>query len=249
MTNAEQLWRSCAEALQDHVSDATWKTWFEGITPVSAADGYLRLAVPSALVKERLEGRYLPLLEHAASVAAGEAVAIAVDVQTESRGQLVAVADSQDDDGRPISDGQGSALPTLTPPAEAYSIRPDPPLNIRYTFDTFVIGTSNRFAHAAALSVAETPAKSYNPLFVHGGAGLGKTHLLQAIGNYVRQHFPARPVRYVTTETFTNEFIDAIRANTKPAFKRRYRDCGVLLVDDIQFLENKEGTQEEFFHT
>lgn len=249
MTNAEQLWRSCAEALQDHVSDATWKTWFEGITPVSAADGYLRLAVPSALVKERLEGRYLPLLEHAASVAAGEAVAIAVDVQTESRGPLVAVADSHDDDGRPISDGQGNALPTLTPPAEAYSIRPDPPLNIRYTFDTFVIGTSNRFAHAAALSVAETPAKSYNPLFVHGGAGLGKTHLLQAIGNYVRQHFPARPVRYVTTETFTNEFIDAIRANTKPAFKRRYRDCGVLLVDDIQFLENKEGTQEEFFHT
>ena len=123
------------------------------------------------------------------------------------------------------------------------------PINPKYTFDTFVIGASNLFAHAAALSVAETPAKSYNPLFIHGEAGLGKTHLLHAIGHYVREHYPDKNVRYISTETFMNEFIDAIRTNTATAFKRRYRECDVLLVDDIQFLENKERTQEEFFHT
>jgi chromosomal replication initiator protein len=119
----------------------------------------------------------------------------------------------------------------------------------RYTFDSFVIGPSNRFAHAAALSVAETPARSYNPLFVYGGAGLGKTHLLQAIAQYVRDNYPAYQVRYISTETLLNEFVDAIRKNEQPDFKRRYREIDVLLVDDIQFMEGKEQLQEEFFHT
>ena len=122
-------------------------------------------------------------------------------------------------------------------------------LDVRYTFDAFVIGSSNRFAHAAAQAVAEMPAKSYNPLFIHGDAGLGKTHLLHAIGNYVRENFAGRRVRYVSTETFLNEFVDAIRTNTTTAFKRRYRECDVLLIDDVQFMENKEALQEEFFHT
>src|SRR5205085_7756374 len=123
------------------------------------------------------------------------------------------------------------------------------PLNPKYSFDAFVIGASNRFAHAAALSVAETPARSYNPLVVYGGAGLDKTHLLHAIGHYVRENYEALRVRYVSTETFLNEFVDAIRTNTTTVFKRRYRECDVLLVDDVQFMENKEGLQEEFFHT
>jgi len=122
-------------------------------------------------------------------------------------------------------------------------------LHDRYTFDDFVIGASNRFAHAAALSVAEEPARSYNPLFIYGQAGLGKTHLLHAIGHYVCEVFPGLRVRYVSTETFLNEFVDAIRQNATPDFKRRYREVDVLLIDDIQFLENREGLQEEFFHT
>jgi len=124
-----------------------------------------------------------------------------------------------------------------------------PEVGEQYTFEAFVTGTGNRFAHAAALSVAETPAKSYNPLFIYGDAGLGKTHLLRAIENYVNTHYPHFSVRYVSTETFLNEFVDAIRQNTTIQFKRRYREIDVLLVDDIQFVEGKEGLQEEFFHT
>lgn len=124
-----------------------------------------------------------------------------------------------------------------------------PGLDPRYTFDAFVIGSSNRFAHAAALSVAETPAGSYNPLFIHGAAGLGKTHLLHAIGNYVAENFAGRHIRYVSTETFMNDFVDAIRTASTTAFKRRYRECDVLLIDDVQFMERKESLQEEFFHT
>jgi chromosomal replication initiator protein len=123
------------------------------------------------------------------------------------------------------------------------------PVNPRYTFDAFVTGTSNRFAHAAALSVAETPAKSYNPLFIYGDAGLGKTHLLQAIANYVREIYPSHQVRYVSTEQFLNQYVDAIRQNTMPEFKKRYREIDVLLLDDIQIIEGKEGLQEELFHT
>ncbi|MGH3296467.1 MAG: chromosomal replication initiator protein DnaA [Trebonia sp.] len=122
-------------------------------------------------------------------------------------------------------------------------------LNSKYTFETFVIGSSNRFAHAAAVAVAEAPAKAYNPLFIYGDSGLGKTHLLHAIGHYAQTHYNGLKVRYVSSEEFTNEFINMIRDGKQDGFRRRYRDVDVLLVDDIQFLENKEGTQEEFFHT
>jgi chromosomal replication initiator protein len=135
------------------------------------------------------------------------------------------------------------------PAADSGAPRSQSRLNERYIFDTFVIGASNRFSHAAAVAVAEAPARAYNPLFVWGDSGLGKTHLLHAVGHYTQRLFPGMRVRYVSTEEFTNDFINSLRDDRKVAFQRRYRDVDVLLVDDIQFLEGKEGTQEEFFHT
>ena len=147
--------------------------------------------------------------------------------------------------GRP--EGPTVTLPEPRPPSR--DLEPDTQLNPKYSFDDFVIGSSNRFAHAAATAVAEAPAKSYNPLFIYGGAGLGKTHLLHAIGHYVRNLYPRLTVRYVTTEQFTNEFINGIRDDRITTFQRLYRQADVLLIDDIQFLQQKERTQEEFFHT
>lgn len=244
MTDTEELWKACTAVLRDQVSEAVWKTWFDGITPLELDDEHLLLGVPSPIVKERLEGRYLGLVLEAL-VAVNHGVNVEFTVRTPARPpEPVGVEPDPPRERPPATTVNGGAVPIVdTKPADALHVNP------RYTFDSFVIGASNRFAHAAALSVAETPAKSYNPLFIHGEAGLGKTHLLHAIGHYVREHFPGRHIRYVSTETFMNEFIDAIRTNTTPAFKRRYRECDVLLVDDIQFLENKEGTQEEFFHT
>ena len=258
MTEAERLWISCAQALRDQVSEATWKTWFEGIEPLSFEVDHLVLAVPNALVKERLEGRYLPLVKDAVDAVAGSPVRLSLVVRTHARDRFDAAADVQStlltstDVTASLDQGQFGARSATAGNGAlsgAGQRGGDLPINPKYTFETFVIGASNRFAHAATLSVAETPAKSYNPLFIHGEAGLGKTHLLHAIGHYVREQHPGKSIRYVSTETFMNEFIDAIRTNTTPAFKRRFRECDVLLVDDIQFLENKEGTQEEFFHT
>jgi chromosomal replication initiator protein len=146
-----------------------------------------------------------------------------------------------------MQDPARAGAPGMLPPAPR--LGGGTRLNSKYTFETFVIGSSNRFAHAAAVAVAEAPAKAYNPLFIYGDSGLGKTHLLHAIGHYAQTLYSGLKVRYVSSEEFTNDFINMIRDGKQDGFRRRYRDVDVLLVDDIQFLENKEGTQEEFFHT
>jgi chromosomal replication initiator protein len=234
VNEAQRLWDECAGILRAQVSEPVWLTSFEAARPVALGGGMLTLSVPSFLAKERIEGRYLPLVRHALAEVGAPELELTLEV----------------------TPSEPEPTWTVAPPAAAAAARtgglgdtPVQDINPRYAFDTFVIGPSNRFAHAAALAVAETPARKYNPLFVYGDAGLGKTHLLQAIGHYVRENYPTYRVRYVTSEAFLNEFIDAVRTQTNDAFKRRYRDIDVLLVDDIQFIEGKKETQEEFFHT
>ncbi len=233
VNEAQRLWDECAGIVRAQVSEPVWHTSFEAARGVEFTATSFTLAVPSFLAKERIEGRYLSLVRDALTeIGAGH-----VELQLQ------------------ISPSEPEPEWTVSPPVAATPLGPPGDgapvhdINPRYTFDTFVIGASNRFAHAAALAVAETPARKYNPLFIYGDAGLGKTHLLQAIGHYVRENYPTYRVRYVTSETFHNEFIDAVRTQTNDAFKRRYRDIDVLLVDDIQFIEGKKETQEEFFHT
>jgi chromosomal replication initiator protein len=252
VSDAVQLWTSCAANIRAQVSDVVWQTTFAGARPLTIDLDTLVVTVPSLVVKERIEGRYLGLVRDALSDAGASTGELRIVVQTEASATV-----DVDDAGERIIDLRSTigapangvgATSTKTAPAPTTG-GPAETLHERYTFEAFVTGTSNRFAHAAAQAVAETPARSYNPLFIYGDAGLGKTHLLQAILHYVNAHYPSYQVRYVSTETFLNEFVDAIRTNTPSEFKRRYREIDVLLVDDIQFMEGKEGLQEEFFHT
>ncbi|UDY34344.1 chromosomal replication initiator protein DnaA [Dermatobacter hominis] len=234
------VWERTAEVLIEQVSDTVWSSTFQDIQVDALHDDVLTLAVPSQLVRQRIEQRYFSLLEAALTDAGYPEIRLILEVEIDDR---------RPEPGDALTvDLTTAARPEPAPAApEDEGSRSSGPR--RYTFDSFVIGPSNRFAHAAALSVAETPARSYNPLFVYGGAGLGKTHLLQAIAQYVRDNYPTYQVRYISTETLLNEFVDAIRKNEQPDFKRRYREIDVLLVDDIQFMEGKEQLQEEFFHT
>ena len=243
MNDTQVLWISCADALREQVSDAIWQAYLSGITPVSIKEHEIILGVPNKLIRDRVESRFLGLIQDTVTGTLGRDLVVHLEVVAPdaARDLAVAAADPIDDirplRAAPARPNLGSDVSTL------------PVLDPRYTFETFVIASSNRFAHAAAQSVAESPARSYNPLFIYGDAGLGKTHLLHAIGNYVLENFSGRNVRYVTTETYMNEFVDAIRHSSTTAFKRRYRECDVLLIDDVQFMERKESLQEEFFHT
>ncbi len=246
MSNATQLWDACAQSIREQVSDGVWNSTFKEARPHAVSDHELVLTVPSQWVKERIEGRYHQLVLEALDEASGAPVQMIIEVETDGSDLDVDIDLTVIDDLESIDELLGRSEPAA--PGEAID-EATAPTNERYTFESFVTGASNRFAHAAALSVAERPSRSYNPLFIHGDAGLGKTHLLQAIGSYVHVNYPGSETLYVSTETFLNEFVEAIRANTRAEFKRRYREIDVLLVDDIQFLEGKEGLQEEFFHT
>ncbi|MBK5221416.1 MAG: chromosomal replication initiator protein DnaA [Acidimicrobiia bacterium] len=252
MREAGVLWGACSEILRAQVSEAVWLTSFNSAEPLALDHGVLTLTVPSSVVKERIEGRYLALVRDALVEAGADDIALAIEVAT---GIAEADAGFEALDGGDADRIIAEVTPgpaTITAPGIDDRAGPAPTPGggePRYTFEAFVIGSSNRFAHAAALSVAEQPGRSYNPLFIHGHAGLGKTHLLQAIAHYVRSVYPRYTVRYVTTENFLNQFVDAIRTNTPNDFKRRYREIDVLLLDDIQFIEGREGLQEELFHT
>ena len=233
-TTADSLWDAIAVRLRETLSETTYDTWFAHAEPRMTDTG-LVVAVPNDFTREWIEGHFQGVVAGAAHEALGREVGVSFAVAERS--------------GAPPPRQQSAAEVSETEDDLGSRDLADTPLNPKYTFDFFVIGSSNRFAHAAALAVAEAPAQAYNPLFIYGGTGLGKTHLLQAIGHYVRQHSRRLTFRYVTSETFMNDFIDSLRDKRIEGFKRRYRNYDVLLIDDIQFFEGKERIQEEFFHT
>ncbi len=214
------------------------KSFVRLIAPLAVVEDNVFLAVAEDFTRNYIESTIREPIKVALSEVLGRPVRIAVTVDA-SVTPPPPPSEPADDRAKPVA--------STTTTADAQSV--DPHLNPRYTFDSFVIGSSNRFAHAAALAVAESPGKTYNPLFIYGDSGLGKTHLLHAIGHYTRHLKPQTRVRYVNSEEFTNDFINSIRDDRSDSFKRHYREVDVLLIDDIQFLQGKEQTLEEFFHT
>ncbi len=260
------VWRAIVHDLQPNQ-----RAWLRASEPVTLHESTAIIAVPNDFTRGQLEGRLRAQLEDALSESFGREIRLAVSVNPslEDRSPQTHVHEETSPSGdmstkQPMDDGTPPGLianPSQSAPAPDAPLSPEPSadrrthsaletrLNPKYTFETFVIGSSNRFPHAAAVAVSEAPGKAYNPLLVYGESGLGKTHLLHAIGHYVRSLYTNAKVRYVSSEEFTNEFINAVRDDRQDRFKRRYRDVDVLLIDDIQFLQGKTQTQEEFFHT
>jgi chromosomal replication initiator protein len=240
----QMLWDQVVESVSTpQYSAFLTRTKPLGLLPGSAEEGAnLLLSAPDLFTKDVLETRLRALISDELTNLLGEKVNIAVTVTTEAKSDLIEDVVEEPVDYQEPKTGTGRNSTSLLS-TEASQLNP------RYIFETFVIGASNRFAHAAAVAVAEAPAKAYNPLFIYGESGLGKTHLLHAIGAYAKELYGSTRVRYVSSEEFTNDFINSIRDDKASVFQKRYRDLDILLVDDIQFLENKERTQEEFFHT
>jgi chromosomal replication initiator protein len=242
--NLKQLWHAALGELQLGLTKGNYDTWFKDTAIVSEEDDVYCVGVPNAFAREWLENKYRQQVRDALRHLIGRTVDV----------RFVTLTAASVRTDRPVASSGAAAggPPASSAAAPAQERREGSAaalLNARYTFSTFVVGSNNRLAHAAALSVAERPGHSYNPLFIYGGSGLGKTHLMHAIGHAVISRHPKKRVAYATSEKFTNEFINSIRGQKSEEFRERYRRIDVLLIDDIQFLTGKEGTQEEFFHT
>lgn len=261
---SDPIWEKALVQISQQVNEGTFQIWFGQTAGLGLIDGTYSVGVPSQFAKDWIDSRFRVLIADSVSFVVGETVrceivvvpdlppAVAPPEPAPAPGVTFPGAETASFRDR-HSDGDPRRAPGLgaTQPRDndREGVAAVSGLLTKYTFDDFVVGASNRFAHAAALATAETPGTQYNPLFIYGGVGLGKTHLLQAIGQYVVRNHPRLKVRYVTLETFTNDFINSLRDDTIEGFKNRYRTIDVLLIDDIQFLHKKEQTQEEFFHT
>jgi len=246
VTDGQRLWQDCSGTIREQLTEAAWQTTFDEVRVDVGDPGELVLRVPNSLVRERIEKRFGSLVRDALDGAGGTGYTLRLEVLPAGSADY----DLEEDEEEEEVDETELRRNTPAIDAAAASARDSQTaLKPNFTFEAFVIGETNRFAYAAARAAAESPAKSYNPLFIYGASGLGKTHLLHAIGNYVRAQFPGRHVKYVSTEKFLNEFVNMIRTNTGDAFRQRYRQVDVLLIDDVQFLAGKEQTQDEFFHT
>jgi chromosomal replication initiator protein len=228
--DAKQVWRAALGELQISLSPANFDTWLKDTTLTEVDDGLFRISAPNGFARDWLDNRYRQLISQTLARVVGRSVQVEF-VVAEARGPVPPQAREAD----------------VLPPASAGGNAVN--LNSRYSFNNFIVGSANRLAHAAALSVAERPGHAYNPLFLYGGVGLGKTHLMHAIGNAVAVKFPRKRIVYATSEKFTNDFINSIREQKMEDFRSRYRRIDVLLIDDIQFIAERERTQEEFFHT
>ena len=221
------LWPRVLDLLKNELTEISYNTWIRTIEPLSVNSNTIELGVPTEFNKGILESRYIPLISNAVRQVTSRDLSVLVIIPSQESSQKL----SQSGDTSYNEDLYNSIL------------------NPKYTFDTFVIGNGNRLAHAASVAVAEAPAQAYNPLFLYGGVGLGKTHLMHAIGHYILIQNPSSKVLYVSSEKFTNELINAIKDDRNEEFRSKYRNIDVLLIDDIQFIGGKERTQEEFFHT
>jgi chromosomal replication initiator protein len=263
-TDLITVWNEAKSRFDDPSIRPQQKAWIALTRPLGLVEDTALLAAPNGFAKDYLENRLRPLLSSVLSDLLGREIHVAVTVQNPDPATEPDFGAGHDESeyrrADPRNNGwggdedggggftAGSAAGYRLRPSDEFPDR-DARLNPKYTFDTFVIGSSNRFTHAAAVAVAEAPARAYNPLFIYGDSGLGKTHLLHAIGHYARRLQPGLRTRYVSSEEFTNDFINSVRDDKMQAFQSRYRSVDVLLIDDIQFLERAERTQEEFFHT
>ena len=236
-TNLDKLWESTLEIIKGEMSEVSFNTWIKSCEPISITDNKIKISVPNSFTQEILETRYKDLVVNSIKSVCSKMYDIEFLIQSEL------VADAETPTIKKEIENDKNEKTILVNDEMSTTLNP------KYTFDSFVIGNSNRFAHAASLAVAESPAKAYNPLFIYGGVGLGKTHLMHAIGHYILQNNPNAKVEYVSSEKFTNELINSIKDDTNEDFRNKYRNVDVLLIDDIQFIAGKERTQEEFFHT
>jgi chromosomal replication initiator protein len=240
---AQQLWNRILDTLKDEVNPQIFNSWFGNLTPASLDEKDLILEAPHSFIRDWVEDNYISTLISTARAITGKELSVRIQVNealSQPSGSTQSVPGPVNDDPGPQPPSPAQGLPQVSNHSA---------LNPKYTFDTFVVGSSNQFAHAATLAVAEQPARSYNPLFIYGGVGLGKTHLMHAIGHFALERNPKVRLCYLSSEQFMNELINSLRFDRMPQFRETYRNMDILLVDDIQFIAGKERTQEEFFHT